>query len=158
MIVRRIAPHEPAALRLLQASAQYIAALYPPESTYEESPTALAQPHVMLFGAFIREALLGCVALKSLEDEGNGARYGEIKRLFVDPAARRRGIARRLMRHVEAHALESGILVLRLETGIAQPESLQLYRSLGFNPRGPFGLYPKDPPDPFSVFLEKRLD
>ena len=144
-------------MRLLQAAAEYIASLYPPESTYAEPPEALAQAHVTLFGACIESELLGCVVLKQLQDEASLEHYGEIKRLFVDPAARGRGLAMRLMAQLEAHARASGIGVLRLETGIAQPEALGLYRRLGFVPRGPFGDYPKDPPDPFSVFLEKRL-
>lgn len=157
MLVRRIAPHEPAALRLLQASAAYIASLYPAESTYADPPQLLAQSHVTLFGAFVGADLLACVAIKQLQEEETGERYGEIKRLFVDPMARGRGLARQLMAEVEAHARALGIGVLRLETGVAQPEALGLYRKLGYVPRGPFGIYPKDPPDPFSVFLEKRL-
>jgi putative acetyltransferase len=44
--------------------------------------------------------------------------------------------------------------LLRLETGVRQPEALGLYRKLGYRERGPFGAYK---PDPLSVFMEKRV-
>ena len=43
---------------------------------------------------------------------------------------------------------------MQLETGIRQPEAIALYRSFGYAERGPFGAYK---PDPFSLFMEKRL-
>jgi putative acetyltransferase len=151
LLVRRISPVEEAALRLLRASDEYLSSLYPPESTHLESATALAAPHVAFFGALVDEQLLGCGALKRMEDDGV---YGEIKRVFVAPPHRGRGIARALMRHIEAHAAETGLALLRLETGVSQPEALQLYRLLGYQRRGPFGRYG---PDPLSVFMEKTL-
>ena len=42
--------------------------------------------------------------------------------------------------------------LLRLETGVLQPEALGLYRKLGYRERGPFGAYAADP---LSVFMEK---
>lgn len=152
LLVRRISPAEPAALGLLRASDEYLSSLYPPESTHLESATALAAPHVAFFGAFVDGQLLGCGALKRMEDDGV---YGEIKRVFVAPLHRGRGIARALMALIEAHAAENGLPLLRLETGVRQPEALQLYRVLGYQIRGPFGSYG---PDPLSVFLEKTLD
>lgn len=141
-------------LRLLQAAEDYIASLYPPESRYAEPLDSLALPHVAVFCAGVPGEWLACCALKHMQDP---EAYGEIKRLFVAPGARGLGLAKQLMAHIEAHALAEGIRVLRLETGISQPEALGLYRSLGYATRGPFGAYPSDPPDPFSVFLEKRL-
>jgi len=44
--------------------------------------------------------------------------------------------------------------VIRLETGVRQPESLGLYRRLGYRQRGPFGAYRADP---LSTFFEKRI-
>jgi putative acetyltransferase len=54
--------------------------------------------------------------------------------------------------HDEARS--TGIAILRLETGIHQVASLNLYRSLGYREIDPFGDYV---PDPLSVFLERRL-
>ena len=152
LLVQRISPAEPAALRLLRASDAYLASLYPPESTHLEGAAALAAPHVAFFGAFVDGELLGCGALKRMEDDGV---YGEIKRVFVAPPHRGRGIARALMAQIEAHAADTGLRLLRLETGVRQPEALQLYRTHGYRLRGPFGRYG---PDPLSVFMEKTLE
>jgi putative acetyltransferase len=149
--IRRLSPHDPAALRLLRASDEYMAALYPPESNHLEPPEALAQSHVEFIGAFIDGVLVGCGAIKRMQDDGD---YGEIKRVFVDPALRGRGLARQLMDHLEAHALESGITTLRLETGISQPEAITLYERRGYRLRPPFGAYRVDP---LSIFMEKQL-
>jgi len=80
--------------------------------------------------------------------------YGELKRMFVAPAARGLGLGRRLLDRIERQARWEGLDCLRLETGIHQPEALELYRSAGYTPREPFGDYA---PDPLSVFMEKRL-
>jgi len=60
------------------------------------------------------------------------APVGEIKRLWVDPEHRGRGLARALMAHAESAARELGYVTLRLETGEAQPEAIALYTSLGW--------------------------
>lgn len=57
---------------------------------------------------------------------------GEIKRMYVAPAARRRGHARRLLAELEACARELGHQRLRLDTNAAQPEALELYAACGY--------------------------
>jgi putative acetyltransferase len=80
--------------------------------------------------------------------------WGELKRMFVRPSVRGRGIAQRILALLEAAARERGFAVMRLETGVSQPEALRLYERAGYVRRGPFGDYG---PDPLSVFMEKRL-
>ena len=70
---------------------------------------------------------LGCGALKSGQ---NG--IGEIKRMWVAPAARGEGAGRRLLDALEHHAREFGITVLRLETNRALHEAQALYRRHGY--------------------------
>ena len=72
---------------------------------------------------------VGCVALRVLSDG-----VVEVKHLFVDPSARRLGVATALMGAVEqeAHGRNSRIV---LETGVEQPEALALYRARGYNER-----------------------
>jgi GNAT superfamily N-acetyltransferase len=65
----------------------------------------------------------------------------EIKRMYVVPAAQRRGHARRMLAHLEATAAATGIQALVLETGIVQPEAIALYRSSGYEPIPGFGYY-----------------
>ena len=65
----------------------------------------------------------------------------EIKRMYVVPAAQRRGLARRMLAHLEATAAEAGIEALVLETGLKQPEAIELYLSAGYEPIPGFGHY-----------------
>ena len=65
----------------------------------------------------------------------------ELKRMYVRPAARRRGIARRLLAAAETEAARLGAQLLRLETGLRQPEAIALYESAGYTPTEPFGHY-----------------
>lgn len=66
---------------------------------------------------------------------------GEIKRMFVRESARGRGVARLLLAHLERTAVEAGIRRFVLETGLAQPEAIALYRSSGYVDVPPFGHY-----------------
>lgn len=66
---------------------------------------------------------------------------GELKRMYVVPAARRRGIARAMLANLEAQARLLGVRLLRLETGLHQPEALSLYASAGYSDAEPFGHY-----------------
>ncbi len=74
--------------------------------------------------------------------------------MYVDPTQRGRGIAKQLIRFLEAEAVRVNCNVLRLETGIRQPEAIGLYASAGYGRRGRYGDYPEDP---LSVFMEKRI-
>ncbi|MFE1602520.1 bifunctional helix-turn-helix transcriptional regulator/GNAT family N-acetyltransferase [Methylobacterium sp. ID0610] len=90
---------------------------------------------------------IGCVGLK-----GSGGERAEIKRLWVSPAARGLGLARRLMDAAETVARGLAITVLRLDTNSALPEALQLYRSTGWIEIDRFN----DDPYP-DHFFEKQL-
>jgi GNAT superfamily N-acetyltransferase len=70
-----------------------------------------------------------------------GDDVGELKRMYVVPAARRRGIARALLDHLEREARKLGAMRLRLETGLHQPEALALYANAGYVDAEPFGHY-----------------
>jgi putative acetyltransferase len=144
-------PRRPDAAALVRELDRHMADLYPAESNHLLDLDALAAPDVRFLIA--RRAgdgrAVGCAALK-LHGEG----YGEVKRMFVAPSERGLGLGRRLLERVEAEARAAGLGLLRLETGVAQPEALGLYRAAGYRERGPFGGYG---PDPLSVFMEKAL-
>jgi len=65
----------------------------------------------------------------------------EIKRMYVVPAARGRGLARSMLVHLERTAAEAGAQVMVLETGTAQPEAIALYESAGYTRIEGFGHY-----------------
>jgi putative acetyltransferase len=134
---------------LLSASDAYMAALYPAESNHMTGIDALTAPNVRFLVARHDGVCVGCSALILADDAS-----AEIKRMWVEPEARGLKLGRRLLQAIEAEAGKNGIAVLRLETGISQPEAIGLYRSEGFSEIEAFGSYR---PDPLSVFMEKRL-
>jgi putative acetyltransferase len=79
---------------------------------------------------------LGCGALRSL-----GEPVVEIKRMYVRPEARGRGIGAAILAALEREAVERGFRVVRLETGPLQPEALHLYAHAGYREIPCFGAY-----------------
>jgi GNAT superfamily N-acetyltransferase len=67
------------------------------------------------------------------------ASAAELKRMWVRPAWRRRGIAQALLTGCEDAARELGYADLWLETGTRQPEALALYAAAGYGPVPAFG-------------------
>ena len=95
---------------------------------------------------------LGCGALRAL---GDGV--AEVKRMYVVPAARGRGVSRAVLAALEAAARASGWTTLRLETGPRQPEAIGLYVSAGYRPIPAFGAYVGDPDAEHSLFFERPV-
>jgi ribosomal protein S18 acetylase RimI-like enzyme len=96
-------------------------------------PGDYAPPGGRLLVARDGDALTGCVALRPLPGVG-----GELKRLYVRPAARGTGLGRRLARHVIDEAAAIGYGRLFLDTLPTMTEAAGLYRSLGFRPVAPY--------------------
>jgi putative acetyltransferase len=142
-------PDQPEVIALIADLDAYHLTLYPPESVYALDLNALLQPAVKF--AVARDAdgvVAGCGALV-LSPE-----FGEIKRLYVQPAMRGKGVARQLMTLLEQTARDAGCPLMVLETGPSQPQALALYTRHGFERCGPYGDY-RD--DPLSVFMRKPL-
>jgi GNAT superfamily N-acetyltransferase len=97
------------------------------------------------------------VATGSLRRLGGTARHPEVihevKRMFVRPSHRRRGLAAGVLATVERSALDRGIEVLYLQTGIRQPEAVALYEREGWTRTDAYPPYPADT----SICFEKRL-
>jgi len=142
---------DPADPRVREQSDAHMATLYPPQSNHMEGVEALRQANVLFVGACIGADVAGCGAVKILRDDGV---YGEIKRVFVPPTFRGRGISRAIMDFLERYLVLQGVPLARLEMGALQPEAMGLYRRLGYLERPPFGKYQMDPQ---SLFMEKRL-
>jgi GNAT superfamily N-acetyltransferase len=92
---------------------------------------------------------LGCGALRSL-----GEPVVEIKRMYVRPEARGRGVGSLLLEALESEAVARGFKVVRLETGPLQPEALGLYTRSGYREIPCFGAYSGGPA---SRCFERRL-
>jgi putative acetyltransferase len=72
-------------------------------------------------------AALGCGCFREL---GDGS--VELKRMYVKPESRGRGIASSVLRELESWAAEKGALRMVLETGLGQPEAIGLYEKSGY--------------------------
>lgn len=142
-------PNQPDVIALIADLDAYQLTLYPPESVYALDLASLMQPHVKFAVARDEDGTaIGCAAVV-LSPE-----YGEIKRMYVQPAGRGKGTARDLLTLLEQAALDAGCRQMVLESGPAQPEALRLYERHGFRVCGPYGDY-RD--DPLSVFMQKDL-
>lgn len=92
---------------------------------------------------------LGCGALRRLD-----ATTVEVKRMYVAPEGRGRGLSKRLLTALEAEAAARGATVVRLETGPLQPEAIGLYTRAGYGAIPCWGAYAGEPN---SVCFERKL-
>ncbi len=119
---------------------------------------ALVRGERRLVAARLGGRLVGTAQL-ALADRPNGRHRAEVAKVLVHPASRRRGIARALMRRLEALALAEGRTLLMLDTRVgdaAQP----LYASLGYELAGVVPGYARAPEAPRlegTAFMYKRL-
>ena len=123
----------------------------PPESVHALDLDALRKPEITFWTAWSGTGLVGCGALKMLDEA-----HGEIKSMRVSNLHRRTGAGRTMLHHIVDEARRRGLRRLSLETG-SQPAfepARQLYASFGFAECGPFANYIEDP---FSVFMTRTL-
>lgn len=143
-------PDSPDALQLLSELDDHLLSLpYPEESRHAFSVEKLLRERVVFFLTRYRNEPAGCGGIKFYAD------YGEVKRMYVRPSHRGRGLGKVMLDHLAACARQQGINVLRLETGIYQVEAIGLYERYGFQRRAPFGGYKLDP---MSLYFEKALE
>jgi putative acetyltransferase len=71
---------------------------------------------------------VGCGCFRPFND----AKTIEIKRMYVNPAARGRGIAKMILKELESWAHDEGFNKSKLETGLNQPEAIAVYRGCGY--------------------------
>ena len=90
-------------------------------------PHEIRPPHGLFLVAYLRDAPVGCGALKHFP---GGA--SDVKRMWVAESARGLGIGRRLLLELEARAAEHGSRVVRMETNRALLEAIALYKSAGY--------------------------
>ncbi|QUJ77789.1 GNAT family N-acetyltransferase [Sulfitobacter albidus] len=110
-----------------------------------------ARPQGQILLARLDGAPVGCAMSHALDPKTS-----EIKRLYVSPAARSHGIARRLVTQLMAQARDDGFSRVVLDTSQRLTAARALYARLGFAERGPY----QDIPEhalPHLVFFEAPL-
>ncbi|MBX3013353.1 MAG: GNAT family N-acetyltransferase [Caldilineaceae bacterium] len=148
--IARERPDTTNAKLLIQELEAYLGPLYPAESHHGFSVEKLLRENVPFFLIWHKGLPAGCGAIKFF-----GTDYGELKRMYVRPAFRGLGLAKLLLDFLADYARSQRVPILRLETGIHQPEAIGLYERWGFAKIAPFGDYQEDP---LSLFYEKRID
>ncbi len=135
-------PETPDARACLAAYAALLAATIPGiTATHVPVPDPEADQYRPPQGAFLlarSDGLpLACVSLKRIDTT-----TGEVKRLWVAPAARGLGLARRMMAAIEDEGRALGLARLRLDTNENLPEAIALYRKTGWAEVAPFTPFP----------------
>jgi putative acetyltransferase len=149
LFIRREDPGQPDIIPLLEAGERNSAELYPAESNHHLPLAALRAPEVHFFVG--RDEAGRPLATGAIMLHGD---WVEIKRMWVVPEARGRGLSTAVLAKLIVEARRHGATLARLETGVASHAALALYKRTGFVEREPFAEYK---PDPLSVFMEKRL-
>lgn len=133
---------------------QHLAAMHehsPPESVHALDLQGLRDPSITFWTAWEDNDLLGCGALRQLDDG-----HAELKSMRTASTHLRKGVGRAILQHILGEARQRGIRRISLETGTPAPfaAARRLYASEGFVLCEPFADYALDP---YSVFMTKVL-
>jgi len=137
--------------QMLLEHLQSMRQISPPESVHALDVDGLREPEVTFWTVWDDGELLGCGALKELDEQ-----HGEIKSMRTSLAHRRKGVAKSLLNHILEEASRRGYRRLSLETGSMKEfePAHKLYAACGFTFCGPFADYVDDPN---SVFMTREL-
>ncbi|MDX2679982.1 GNAT family N-acetyltransferase [Streptomyces sp. NY05-11A] len=127
-IITAVAADDPRILRLVRALDADLAARYPDEPC---TGGAHIHPQIRFLLAEVDGRPVGCCAVQPFPSPDTAA---ELKRMYVAPQARGRGIAVRLLAEAERTVGALGHSEIRLETGVHQPEAIALYTRAGYTP------------------------
>jgi GNAT superfamily N-acetyltransferase len=129
----------PDAVALIADVQQEYVVRYGGEDSTPVDPAEFAPPDGLFLVAYVDGTPAACGGWRA---HGTDA---ELKRMYVAPAFRGRGLARAVLAELERTAGEAGFRRVILESGQRQPEALALYRSSGYEPVPSFGVYADSP-------------
>ena len=148
-------PLAPESLRLAAALWAELSTIYPEMTAPPFPPRDIVGERAVFMVASLGGIAIGCGAIRPFPAEfGPAPIVGEVKRMYVAPAARGRGVAAAILRALEAWATERGYATLRLETGERQPFAVRLYERFGYHRIAPYGHHAADP---LALCFEKSL-
>jgi GNAT superfamily N-acetyltransferase len=143
-------PEEPPASELLAAMRAELIGAYDNASRLDNPPLLPAEMRAPGGAYYVGYDGSGPVAGGGLRSLGDGV--AEIKRMYVRPEARSRGVAAELLRTLEEAGRALGYTSARLDTGPKQVTAQRLYRAAGYTEIAPYN------DNPFACFWgEKRL-
>lgn len=134
--------------RLVDEVQSHYVVIYGTPDESPVDPTEFAPPHGRFVLALLDDEPVGMGGWRwrrDLADRFQGAPVAEVKRMFVSPVARGRGVARRVLAHLEDSARAEGVERFVLETGTMQPDAMALYEAAGYERVVPFGHYARSP-------------
>ena len=140
--IRRVGYGHPDALRLIaEVQAEYVVRYGGPDQTPLD-PLMFEPPAGSFYVGYLDgvPVATGAWRRSGVEALGSAATV-EVKRMYVVPAARGRGLGRLMLACLEESAAAHGADVVVLETGLRQPEAIALYESAGYVPVPAFGYY-----------------
>lgn len=149
LVVRHARLDDPEVAPLLDELAEEYRRRYGDGPTFSRRPEQFVPPRGCFLAASMGGETVACGGYRALPD---GA--VELKRMYVRPAARGLGVARTLLARLEREAVAQGVGVIRLETGVRQPEAVALYTSAGYARIPNYGTHAQDHR---SLCFEKRL-
>jgi putative acetyltransferase len=142
----------PVALKLIAELNAELSRDYPPAQRFHSlAAEEVSEGAGAFLVAWLDGAPAGCGAVRMLPGPGAAA---ELKRMYVVPELRGRGLSRAVLGELEAQASRLGATRVVLETGDKAFAALGLYRSAGFRRIPCFGAYAASPT---SICFEKRL-
>jgi ribosomal protein S18 acetylase RimI-like enzyme len=154
--IRRVPYAHPDVVTLVERVQEFYVERYGGRDDDPTTPADFEDPTGAFFVGYLDDAPVTMGAWRLVAAERLGTtRLAEIKRMYVEPALRGRGLARRMLAHLEATAAEAGLEALILSTGAMQPEAIALYESAGYRPIEGFGHYAGSP---LNRCYGKRLD
>lgn len=138
-------------IQLIGEHLQGMAQNSPPESIHALNIEGLKKPEITFWSAWEKGQLLGCGALKELDQF-----HGEIKSMRTSSLHLRKGVAKTVLQFIINEAKNRGYKRVSLETGSmdAFAPARKLYLNFGFKYCGPFSDYIEDPN---SVFMTMKL-
>ncbi len=140
--VRNSTLASPDATRLIAALNEELTATFPePGAThFSLSGRQVEAGDGAFLIAYLDDVAVGCGAVRRLD----GA-TAELKRMYVDPSVRGRGIGRAIVEALEREARLRGVTRIVLETGTRLGPAIRLYKAMGYSPIPLFGEYLSSP-------------
>ena len=140
-------------MQIVSMTAAHVPALAALERTCFSDPWSeaglgeeLTNPHAVFRVAVEGDAVLGYVGMHHLLDEGF------ITNVAVDPAARRRGVARALLADLTAYGTAHGLYRITLEVRVGNTPAIALYEGLGYTRDGVRPGFYRDPTEDAAIY------